>query len=162
MLVACGINPELKALIWHCALVSISDLPTYLTSDITLDCDLPFLTALYITLTIAFSTMSTKKVPRAMEISQMEVAWISSTADKSAEAYFRAFELNEKLSAYRRYMRLIEGDNTLSDVDKKTVVENFEWWKTNKGHQFWTDRRTHLSTMRTTGALFEAAEPYAD
>ncbi|KAG0286605.1 hypothetical protein BGZ98_005011, partial [Dissophora globulifera] len=87
---------------------------------------------------------------------------INSIDDKSPEAYFRALEMNEKPSAHRRYIRLLESGNNLSDLDRKTPVENFEWWKINKGQQFWLDRQTHLSTMITTGALVEAAEPYAE
>ena len=90
----------------------------------------------------------------------MEFTWINSSVDKPPEAYFRTFEMNEKLSAHRRYIRLLESDNNLSDVDRRTLVENFEWWKSSKGQQFWLDRRTHLSTTRTTGVLVEAAEPY--
>jgi len=97
-----------------------------------------------------------------MEISEVELTWINSAVDKSPEAYFRTFEMNEKLSAHRRYIQLLKSDKNLSDVDRRTLVENFEWWKSsNNGQQFWLDRRTHLSTMRTTGVLVEAAETYA-
>lgn len=99
----------------------------------------------------------------AETIPQLELSWINSAVDKSAEAYFDKFELCEKPTAHRRYKLLVDSRfNNLSGTEKKALADGFEHWKKNKGHQFWLDRRTHLSTMRTAGSLAETAEPYVE
>ena len=97
----------------------------------------------------------------AGHIQLLELSWINSAVDKSAEAYFDRFELCDKPTAHRRYKLLVDSKcNNLSGTEKMALNDDFEHWKKNKGHQFWLDRRTHLSTMRTAGSLAETAEPY--
>ncbi|KAK3814023.1 MAG: hypothetical protein J3Q66DRAFT_345451 [Benniella sp.] len=94
---------------------------------------------------------------------QAELSWIESAVDKSAEAYFNKFELCVRRTAHQRYKSLISSDLTnLSEVTKKALKDDFVRWKTSRGVEFWLDRRTHLSTMRTAGSLAEAAEPYVE
>ncbi|KAG0065216.1 hypothetical protein BGZ90_001865 [Linnemannia elongata] len=106
--------------------------------------------------------MTDKRTPRSIELSEPEITWINSAADKRPDTYFRTFEMNEKQSAHRRYARLIGSGNNLPESERKRLMDYFEMWKTNSGLQFWCDRRTHLSAMRTASSLVEASEPYAN
>lgn len=102
--------------------------------------------------------MSRKQGKQA--ISQEEITWINSANDKSAAAFIKKFELNEKLTAHYRYRLLIETTTNISKTDRNRLLNEFDWWKNNKGQQFWADRQIHLSTMRTSVGLAGAAEPY--
>ncbi|KAG0073486.1 hypothetical protein BGZ90_011545 [Linnemannia elongata] len=106
--------------------------------------------------------MSDKRTPRSIELSESEINWLNSAVDKSPDAYFRTFEMNEKQSAHRRYARLVGSNNDLPESERKRLMDYFESWKTNSGLKFWCDRRTHLSAMRTASSLVEASEPYVD
>ncbi|KAF9343366.1 hypothetical protein BGX34_006849, partial [Mortierella sp. NVP85] len=73
--------------------------------------------------------MSRKQGKQA--ISQEEITWINSADDKSAAAFIKKFELNEKLTAHYRYRLLIETTNNISKTDKNRLLNEFDWWKNN-------------------------------
>lgn len=95
-------------------------------------------------------------------IPEEELSWINSSLGNSVVAYIYKYDLCEKMSAHRRYKSLVESkSNVLSGAEKK-AIDSFEHWKTSKGHQFWLDRRTHVSTIISAGSIAESTPPYME
>ncbi|KAF9578962.1 hypothetical protein BGW38_004983, partial [Lunasporangiospora selenospora] len=90
-----------------------------------------------------------------------DILWIKTAVDRSPNAFFDAFTLNDKKLAHQRYLRMVK-DCNLSPTTKKNLLLNFETWKTDHGPVFWLDRRTQSSQIRTAATLVEGSEPYAD
>ncbi|KAF8924617.1 hypothetical protein BGZ58_001615 [Dissophora ornata] len=90
-----------------------------------------------------------------------DISWISTAVDRSPNVFFDAFNLNDKRRAHQRYLRMVRNSDLNEDV-KEDVLRNFETWKADHAPQFWLDRRTQSSQIRTAATLVEGSEPYAE
>ncbi|KAF9198106.1 hypothetical protein BGZ49_001182 [Haplosporangium sp. Z 27] len=92
-------------------------------------------------------------------IAEADISWIRSAVDKSPNAFFTAFNLDNKQHTHKRYQQMILDSDLDADV-KEDLVQKFETWKTDHAQQFWLDQRTHSSQMRTAAVLVKGSEPY--
>ncbi|KAF9093071.1 hypothetical protein BGX27_001675, partial [Mortierella sp. AM989] len=98
--------------------------------------------------------MSQKTTP------EEEITWLQTSADKSAEAYFIKFNLNDKRIAHHRYTCLLESQ-VISDKCRNELLNGFAQWKGSNGPKFWLDRASHVSAITTATALVKGSVPYA-
>ena len=96
-----------------------------------------------------------------MSFSDAEIAWIQGASDKSPEAYFDKFGIEEKKRGHLRYVRLLQIKG-LSDNLRKQLLDQFAIWKVDKAPQFWLNRRARLMAIRTAATLVEGSAPYAE
>ncbi|KAF9400967.1 hypothetical protein BGZ76_007632, partial [Entomortierella beljakovae] len=92
---------------------------------------------------------------------ELDISWIRSATDPTPEAFFNAFSLCEKMSAHRRYTRMVKNSDLNVGI-KKILLRKFDDWKDNRGTEFWVNRRVQSSQIRTAGTLVEGSEPYAE
>lgn len=55
--------------------------------------------------------------------------WIRSAVDRSPNAFFTAFNLNDKQHAHKKYVQMIR-DSDLDENDKVDLLQEFQEWKT--------------------------------
>ncbi|KAF9999482.1 hypothetical protein BGZ79_006886 [Entomortierella chlamydospora] len=89
-----------------------------------------------------------------------EKDWILSADDKSAVAFFKAFNLNDKQSANRRYGRLLKAA-PLPRHQKDKLIKEFTAWKLNESAEYWLDSSSEKSAIETAEVLVKGAVPYA-
>ncbi|KAG0278228.1 hypothetical protein BGZ95_004425 [Linnemannia exigua] len=95
----------------------------------------------------AFPTRSSnrKGLP---SFTKSDISWIRKAVDRSPNAFFDTTNLDNKREAHTRYTRMIE-DGGLKQNMKNYLLRKFETWKSNDGLQFWLDRHTQSSAVRT-------------
>ncbi|KAI8596047.1 hypothetical protein EDD21DRAFT_17560 [Dissophora ornata] len=112
--------------------------------------------------TLSRTTMAQEQTVSQFSTQEVsDISWISTAVDRSPNVFFDAFNLNDKRRAHQRYLRMVRNSDLNEDV-KEDVLRNFETWKADHAPQFWLDRRTQSSQIRTAATLVEGSEPYAE
>ncbi|KAF9899760.1 hypothetical protein BX616_002861 [Lobosporangium transversale] len=87
-------------------------------------------------------------------------SWIQSASDRSPPAFFEAFDIYFKQHGHQRYAQAIRDSNLDMDI-KLDLWQKFKYWKANEGVQFWLDRQSQSSQMKTASTLVKGSESYA-
>ncbi|KAF9280191.1 hypothetical protein BGZ74_002659 [Mortierella antarctica] len=87
-------------------------------------------------------------------------SWIQSASDKSPHAFFETMGIYVKQHGHQRYTQAILESKLDEDI-KSDLLQKFERWKVNDGVQFWLDRQSQSSQMRTASTLVKGSESYA-
>ncbi|KAF9413940.1 hypothetical protein BGZ76_004961, partial [Entomortierella beljakovae] len=74
----------------------------------------------------------------AMSQYSKEQDWLISEQDKSAVAFFKAFDLNDKQQAHDRYSRLLKSA-PLAKRQRDELTSEFATWKLNHSAEYWLD-----------------------
>ncbi|KAF9295409.1 hypothetical protein BGZ88_002146 [Linnemannia elongata] len=89
------------------------------------------------------------------------MSWFQSASDRSPPAFFVAFDIYVKQHGHQRYMQAIEQSN-LDKHTKLDLLQKISYWKVNDGIQFWLDRQSQSSQIRTASTLVKGSESYAE
>jgi len=87
-------------------------------------------------------------------------SWIETSSDKSPCAFFQAFDIYIKQHGHQRYTQAVQESKLDQDI-KSDLLKKFVHWKTNDGTQFWLDRQSTSSQIRTATVLVKGSESYA-
>ncbi|ORZ27817.1 hypothetical protein BCR41DRAFT_383521 [Lobosporangium transversale] len=102
-------------------------------------------------------------MPKAhMNFSKEELHWIRNEDKISPEIYFKKFRSGAHKSheEHQRYSRLL-GIGGFTEEELGKLRNAFESWKINKAAQFWMDRSSRDSQIRTAAVLVKGSEAFA-